>query len=184
MSDYRVASRYARALYSAASRENIVDSVESDLQGICAVIDHSADLQRFLGNPNTAREDRERMYTKLFSDRTTALTMSLLRLLITKGRENCIHEIRDEFHRLKLVAGNKITVVVESAQELSDAQKNAILDKVLKATGRQPEAEYHLVPELLGGVKVTYANQVIDGTVLGSLKKMREHIINDVLKQA
>ncbi|MBX3097153.1 MAG: ATP synthase F1 subunit delta [Fimbriimonadaceae bacterium] len=184
MIDTRVASRYARAVFIPARAQNLVPVVEEELNGVCAVIENSEDLQQFLGNPNVSRADRMKMYEKLFSDRVTALTMSLLRLLVNKGRESEISTIRDEFVRLRREQGQIVPVLVESARELSADQSKAIIDKVAQATGRTVEPTFEVRPDLIGGVRVTFDNQVIDGSARGNLTRMREHIINDVLKQA
>lgn len=184
MIDTRAASRYARAIFNPAREQNLVPTVEQELEGVCAVIENSKELQSFLGNPKIGREDRLRMYEKLFSDRVTALTMSLLRLLVDKGRESELPAIRDEFVRLRREQGQVVPVLVESARELDENQRRQICDKVAHTTGRTVEPTFAVRPELIGGVRVTFDNQVIDGTARGNLNRMREHIINDVLKQA
>lgn len=184
MSESRVAARYARAIFGSAQKQNIIPSIEDDLNGVCAAIEGNPDLRAFLGNPRIGREDRLKMYDKLFSDRVTGLTMSLLRLLVSKNRESEIDAIRDVFIRLRQESGQVVPVTVESAQELDAAQRQSILDKVAKATGRTPEPTFVVRPEIIGGVRVTYDNLVIDGSLRGGLDRLRERIVKDLLNQA
>jgi F-type H+-transporting ATPase subunit delta len=73
---------------------------------------------------------------------------------------------------------------VESAQELDAAQRQSLMDKVAQATGRTPEPTFVVRPEIIGGVRVTYDNLVIDGSLRGGLDRLRERIVKDLLNQA
>ncbi len=182
--DTRVAKRYARALFAAANKENILGAVEEDLNGIANAFSANPAFRTFIYAPTTPSEDKLKMVDRVFSDRVTALTMSLLRLMLDKRRVDEFEFIRLEYISLRRAHEKIVYAVFASAQTLSDDQRTALVAKLERSLGKRVEAEYEVDPRLLGGVKVTYDNYVLDGTVRGSLDRMRDDLVRDLLKQA
>lgn len=184
MTDSRAAKRYAKALFNAAVKQDIVSSVDADLAMITHVLNNSANSKEFFRSPKTTQEQKMALLERTFSDRVTALTMHLLRLVTRKRRDDQIFQISLEFTELRRQSENVVKAVIESAVELTDAEKDKVAAKVAQVTGRRVEPEFSVDERLMGGVKVTYDNFVLDGTVRGQLNKIREHLLYDVLKQA
>lgn len=182
--DFRVARRYARALFAAARKEGIVHPVEQDLDGIFAAMQHKEGFRRFFMSPEANRDDKLSLVEQVFSDRVTALTMSLLRLLLAKRREQELDLVRLEYAKLRWEHENITHAVIESARPLASEQQDAVVAKVQSLTGKTVDPEFHVRADLIGGVRVTYENNVLDGTVRGSLTRLRETLVYDVLKQA
>lgn len=184
MTDSRVAKRYARALFNIALQQDILQSVEDDLTGVCAVIAHSKDLKHFLGSPNRTREDKMKLLEGIFSDRVTALTMHTVRLLLKRRREVMLELVKLEYLKLRRDHDMVTHALVTSASPLDQPHRDRIVAKIEAATKKRVEAEFVLDPKLIGGVKVMYDNFVLDGTARGYLNRMKNHILYDVLKQA
>ena len=184
MTDARVAKRYASALFNTALKQDVLQSVEDDLDGICGVISHSPELKRFLSNPTMTREAKLTLMERTFSDRVTALTMHVFRLLLKRRREDLIYHVRHEYAELRRHHSNVSYAIVESSVELSDDHRRRIIEKVTQASGRKVEAEFRIDPNMIGGVRVTYDNYVLDGTARGYLTRMKDRILYDLLKQA
>ncbi len=181
--DTRVAKRYARALFFAAEKANMVEAVEADLDAISNLASQDATFRGFLGSPRISRDDKVRIAEKLFSDRVTALTMAALRLLLNKRRENEFEPIREEFVRMRRERGAVLYAIVTSTVELTPAEQNALTSKLASQSGKKVEADFRIDPTLLGGVKVALGDYVLDGTVRGSLNLLRDRLKYDLLKQ-
>ena len=181
--DSRIARRYARALFAAAEKAAIIPSVEADLEGINSFLEHSEKNRMFLLSPDFSRDEKLRILDRLFYDRVTALSMQLLRLLLEKRREAEIPLIREEFIRLRREKDRVIYAEIISASPLDDVQVAAIVAKLESQSGKRVEATTQVDPSLIGGVKVAYDNYVLDGTLRGSLNRMREKLLYDALKQ-
>jgi len=184
MADKRVAKRYAQALFNAAKAADVVTSVEADLNAVANQIAKDERFRDFLLAPYVARDDKTKILEKIFSDRVTALTMSALRLMLQKRREDDIEFVREEFVVLRREFEKKVHVMVTSTEMLTDTQKKQIEQKLEKLTGEDIEPDYEIDPLLIGGVRVTYGNYVLDGTVKGALRRLRDRMRIDVLKQS
>lgn len=184
MTDRRVAKRYARALFATALKLEMVDSVESDLDAIAGMLDTDARFRHFLLSPEFGREEKIQITGKLFSDRVTAVTLQAIRLILTKGRESEIGSIREEFAVLRREFGSVVHTVVTSAEELGAEERRKLEAKLEASTGKKIEAEYRVDSRLIGGLRVAYGNHVLDGSIRGSLNRLREALRYDLLKQS
>ncbi|MDK3155239.1 ATP synthase F1 subunit delta [Kamptonema cortianum] len=174
MSERRVAYRYARALFNAALSQDIVQSVDSDLVSITNAISSNDGFRSFLKKPQTSEQDKIGMLEKVFSDKVTALTMSFMRLLVEKRRDDEIFGIRMAFQELRRNHENLTKAIVASAEELDKKQRDEVVSTIAKKTGRNLEPEFIVDPALIGGVKVTYGDYVLDGSVRGQLDRLKE----------
>jgi F-type H+-transporting ATPase subunit delta len=184
MKDGRVARRYAQALFETAQKYDVVKSVEEDLNAIDSLLENDKEFRNFFLAPHTGRAEKVAIAEKLFSDRVTAVSMQLLRLMLEKGREAEVQSVREEFSKLRRELENSTLATVTSATALDANQKRELLDQLAKANGKKFEAEFFVDPRLIGGVRVAFESYVLDGSVRGALAALREKLRHDVLKQA
>jgi len=184
MEDNRIARRYAAALFETAVTHDVVQSVEEDLSAIVGLLENDARFREFFLAPITSREEKIAVAERVFSDRITALTMQLLRVMLGKRRETELPGVRTEYVELRREKEGVVHVVVTSAQELPEDQRTALVAKLGAVLGRKIEPEFNVDSRLMGGVRVQYENFVLDGSVRGSLDRLRERLRYDLLKQA
>jgi len=183
-SDTRVARRYARALFGVAKKGDVVKSVEADLDAVAGLLARDQRFKDFLFSPRIARDEKVGLVERVFSDRVTAITMKAIRLMLSKRREALFGEVRDEFVKLRREFGKVLYAQVLSSSELSEAERKRIVEKLEKASGKKVEPEFRVDPTLIGGVKVSYGNFVLDGTIRGGLRRLRDQLRYELLKQA
>jgi len=182
--DARVATRYAKALFNAAQKERMLDSVADDLNGVVGSLEQDARFKTFLLSKVVGRDAKQDLLQKVFGDRITSLTMSVLKLMLSKNREDTLFALREEFLNLKREHDSVLLITITSAMPLSSEHQNAIIKKIETASRKKVIAETSVDATLLGGVKVEFGGYVMDGSVSGSLQRMRETLVYDTLKQA
>ena len=184
MEDKRIGRRYARALFDTAKKYGVVAAVESDLNAIIGAMERDPAFKDFLLAPYASREQKMGILDRLFSDRVTALTMQIIRVMLEKRREHDIPAVQEEFVAIRREDEGIVVAVVSSAIALTAPEKKALVAKLNKTLGKTIEAEYVIDPRLIGGVKVAFGTYVLDGTVRGALNQLRERLRHDLLKQA
>lgn len=184
MAEQRVAKRYARALFNTALKLDIVSSVSDDLATVTNAIRNSEGFRVFLHNPRTSDTDKLSIFEKTFGDKITATTLGFIKLLIKKRRDDELTGVKIAYDQLRRDHEKVIRAIIESSAELDDKQKKDIVAKIEEATGKRLETEFAINPELIMGVKVTYGDYVLDGSVRGQLNRMKERLLYDLLKQA
>ncbi|MEQ1932424.1 MAG: ATP synthase F1 subunit delta [Fimbriimonadaceae bacterium] len=181
--DSKVAKRYARALFNSAKKSGMIESVESDLNAIAQLSETHAEFRGFLESPRIGRDDKIMIAEKLFSDRITSLSMGMLRLMLIKRREMEFAGMRNEYILLRRVEGHVLHATVTSARDLEPNQQTSIVAKLEEKSGKKVEAEFRVDASLIGGVRVAIGNHVLDGSVRGTMNRLRDRLKYDLLKQ-
>lgn len=184
MQDARIGRRYAQALYNAAKNHKMVAAVEDDMAGIANLVREDAKFKRFLIAPFNNAEEKKQVLQNVLGDRVTALTMQVLRVMLDKGREGEFESVAREFSTLRRTAADIEFATITSAYTLDPAQKDAIVAGLEKRLAKTVEAKFVVDPRVIGGVRVSYGNYVLDGSARGHLNRLRERLYHDLLKQA
>lgn len=179
----QVARRYAAAAYQVAKQHNSVQEVQDDLDAIVQLLETKEDLREVVESPKIDRQRKLKLIDSLFSDRARPITLRLLRLLVEKRREEELTLIRDAYQRIREKDQGILRIRIRSALPLSDDQVQRIADRIADQTSMRVLTETEVSPNLIGGVSVQYEDYVLDGSVLGHLKRLRERIYYDILKQ-
>lgn len=182
--DIRAAARYARALLAAAKSEGSVQEAEDDLRAVTSILEARPEFKEVLESPKVTKDRKYALIDKVFSDRARPITMRLLRLLIKKNREDDITVLYKEFVRLREESEGLIHLTIRSAVALSDDEVNRIVRKIEAQTGKKCATELEVDSNLVGGVLVQFGDYVLDGSVKGALRRLKEKLYVDVLKQA
>lgn len=177
----RVASRYASALLTSALQANILDDVRKDVHVLRTALTASRELLNVLKSPIVRYEQKKQALTNIFADKLAPLTMHFLLLLLDKRREGELPSILAAFNELYNQHKGIVEVKVLSAVELDDAQKNAILDKVKRYTGKSVVPSYSIDKALIGGFLVKMGDTVLDGTVKHQLENLKKALADGVL---
>ena len=93
-------------------------------------------------------------------------------MLVANKRLALLPEIARQFEQLKLEAEQSVDADIVSAYPLSDAQVADIGTQLQKRFGRQVRAQVTVDPDLMGGVRITVGDVVIDASVRGKLHAM------------
>lgn len=173
----RVAFRYASALFAEAKEQGVLDAVQKDMASIKEQFRNHPLLQSFLQNPTIGRSKKLTLFTEAFKPVLSPLSFMFLQLLNSKGREaeldSCLGAFEELYNDYRGIA----KVVIRSAVELDEAQKNAIKEKVREQTGKNSVlASYEIDAGLIGGFTVQMGNTVLDGSIRRQLERLRTQL--------
>lgn len=172
-SDRALAWRYSKALFQAASAKGEENRVQTDLVGAKSAV---LDLQAVLRHPRVSVADKKQKLESVLSGKVSATTLRFLELLIEKKRFDLLPAISADLGKLVAEKNNTAKAVVRTARPLpADAQ--AKLKKGLSVfAGKDIELDIKEDPELIGGLVVRLGDWVLDSSLRGQLRKMRETI--------
>lgn len=178
MIESRIVRRYATALFAAASKADAVDQVESDLGLVSYTIEQSPALWEALTSPVLPSEKKCEILAGVFEGSISAITLSYLKLCVSKRREEVIRETEAEYIALANEARGIVKAEVTSAVELSPDQEARLVAKLSQTTGKRIELSKNVDPSLVGGLLVRIGDKVIDGTIRGQLSALREELLS------
>ncbi|MDA0322220.1 MAG: ATP synthase F1 subunit delta [Verrucomicrobia bacterium] len=173
MADSRAGKRYARALFSLATDDQVVDRVLEDLRGLRALIAQSEDLRRFVQHPALPDEKQKDVMKAMFGGRVAPLTERFLQFLVDRRRLALLVDICEVYEDLYCVARNIQRISIEYSHSLRDDQVRAIEAKMGARYGKDIETTTVHEASLLGGFRVRVGDVVHDFSVRGKLDGLR-----------
>ncbi|MEY4013769.1 MAG: putative synthase delta chain [Pseudomonadota bacterium] len=130
-----------------------------------------------LGNPHLSSSQLASVYADTAGG-LSASQQSFVKTLAENGRLGVLEQIKDLFRGLRFAREGRLSVEIQSAMPLSDAQRDDIVALLSQKFGKPVQAEVSLHPELIGGVSMVIGDEVIDASVSGKLNKMASALMN------
>lgn len=178
MPNVSVARRYAQALFEIAQRDGTVEKIEQDLNTLDAALSSTPLLLRVLRAPTVVRARKKEVLKQIFGSGLTALTMRFLSLLVDKRREAILPAINPEFRRLSYQHRNILPVTVRVATRLTPEERRQITVALAAKTGKTIELQEEIDPSIMGGAILRLGDTIIDGSVTGYLRRLRQRMTN------
>jgi F-type H+-transporting ATPase subunit delta len=94
-------------------------------------------------------------------------------MLVENSRLALLPEIEQQFRELKNAFESTADAQIVSAFPMSDAQVNELLAALEKKFGRKLNASLSVDASLIGGVRVTVGDEVLDSSVSARLQNMQ-----------
>ena len=168
-----LARRYARALLAVSGPQ--AAAYDEQLTQLANVLVEPAG-RRFFFNPTVAADAKRHFAHAIWGESFPRLE-NFLAVVIEHGRETLIQEIASAYHRLVLEEQGFTEAVVETARELGENERQATREALDKFLGRATWPSFRVEPTLLGGVRVRYGDQMIDGSISGKLRRIKGRLM-------
>jgi len=171
-----IANRYAAALDDVLARTGQSDAADgalAQLTAFAAAMGQSSELRNVFASPSVSATDK-RSIVDAICQRIEAIkpVRNLLCMLSDRRRMTIVGDIAEAFGARLDQRRGIARVEVTSAVELGEPERNLLLQKFQKITGKQTEAEYTIDENLLGGAVVRVEGQVFDGSILAQLRAL------------
>jgi F-type H+-transporting ATPase subunit delta len=168
-----IAGRYAGALFDLAKDQKALDQVHSDLTGFKGLLSESADLTRLIESPAISKDDQVKALTAVAKKAGVSdLTTRFLGLLADKRRAFALPEIIEAYSQLLADEKGEMAAELISAVELTEAQTDALREKISKAVGKTVTMNSSVDPSLLGGLVVRVGSRMIDASLKTKLHQL------------
>jgi F-type H+-transporting ATPase subunit delta len=168
-----IAQPYAQALMSIAQSQNLTEEFGEDARTLLNLLQNSAPLQNLIDNPFIQPERKKAAIAQILGDGANPYLRKFLQLLVDKRRIFFLAGILDQYLVLLRQLNQTVLAEVTSAVPLTEAQQQAVIDKVLAITNaRQVELETKIDRDLIGGLIIKVGSQVIDASLRGQLRRL------------
>ena len=98
---------------------------------------------------------------------------NLLSLVLENGRLAAMPEIAAQFKALVNAGSGVFDALIESAFAIADTQLAETVALLERRFGRKLNARVEIAPELIGGIRVTVGDEVLDTSVKARLEQMK-----------
>ena len=168
-----VVQPYAQALMSVARSNNLTEQFGEDVRSLLNLLQNSEDLRNFIANPFVKIEDKKAVLGTVVGENINPFIRNFLMLLVDRRRILLIEEICQQYLALLRELNQTILAEVISAVELTEAQQQAVREKVIAMTNAaRVELDTKLDPDLIGGVIIKVGSQIVDASLRGQLRRL------------
>jgi F-type H+-transporting ATPase subunit delta len=166
-----IARPYAAALFEASSAADGVQLV-AQLDALARIADDQG-LRQFAASPKVSEEQVFGLVTGVAGNDLDPKLRNLLSVVIENGRLSVLPEIAVQFRSLVNERAGSADAQIVSAFPLDASQQLELVQVLEKRFGRQLKAQVEIDPALIGGVRVTVGDEVLDTSVRARLEQMR-----------
>jgi F-type H+-transporting ATPase subunit delta len=172
------AKRYAQAAFELALESDALAAWTGAL-GRIAHFMSDGDAARALLNGRVSRDVKHQLIDAGLGD-LPRTALNLAHILVNKGRIGLATEIAEQFTRMVEEHQGLSRAKATTAVDLSDTDREALLQRLRQSTGRQVLLETSVDPAILGGVVVQIGDRLIDGSTKSRLEALRDSLVGAV----
>ena len=171
-----VAERYATALFDLALEQKAVEEVYQDSLLVSKTCEESKDLRLLLDSPIVNSGKKLAILLEIFEKKVNPITMTYMRIMVTKNREKFI-----PFIALKMVdlynAFKNILIVHFKSPVLPDqVTKQQVIDLMQHYTKSDIELRPEIDASLIGGFILSWNDKQYDASIRREIEDMRSAI--------
>jgi F-type H+-transporting ATPase subunit delta len=171
MANETLARRYATAIFSLANDASAIPQVKADLHVVKQVLDGDESARKFFWSPVVDRKEKTAVVERAFG-RLHEISLHTLLLLVRKRRERIFDEIVTQYDLLEQRHRGGSPLRIESARELDPGELRELVDKLSRRYNMVFDVTQTVDPQLIGGVRITLGDKLIDGSVAGRLDEL------------
>lgn len=170
-----IARPYAEALFRIARTSNM--NAWADTLSVMAQVAAVPAVRAMSRDPRVPRD----VVIKTFLDASkldvSAEAKKLVEMLVENGRLSLLPSIEHHFHDLKNAHEQTADAELVTAFPISDAQLSSLMTVLEKKFGRKLNPTVSVDPQLIGGVRVTVGDEVLDHSVSARLERMHTALV-------
>jgi len=173
------ASVYAQSLFdveNARGGQAAVEGTLGELEEIVEMARADARLGEFMVSRIISTSERLAALGRIFEGKASPNVVRFLQVLNRKSRLGEITGIVAAYDHLVQNAFGRIEVDVYTASPMDEADKAAIAAKLKSVLGREPVIHPYVDGSMIGGIKLQIGDQLIDGSIAASLRKLTESL--------
>jgi F-type H+-transporting ATPase subunit delta len=153
---------------SAANIDGVLDRIEDELFTAEQSVTASPELRKALITVG-ADDAKIGIIKDLFAKNASPYSVALLSQLVTTLRGRSIEVAFHDYKYALAARRNRVIALVRVAVALTDAQRDRLATALTAQVGQPVRINIEVDPNVLGGVAIKFADELVDGTVVNRL---------------
>ncbi|CAM4522646.1 F0F1 ATP synthase subunit delta [Nocardia ninae] len=163
------------ALLESAADSGRLDAVEDELFRLGRIISDNPELEQALSDRTKPAEAKRELVDRLLTGKTESITLTLAEQVVTR-QKTAVGVAFDELSDLAAARRDQIVAHVRAAIELSAQQRERLAASLHRIYGKPVQVHVQVDPSLLSGLVVHVGDDVIDGSAIGRLERLRRSL--------
>lgn len=164
------------AILTVAQKQGVIEDVEDELFRVGRLVDREAELRIMLGNRAVPVDRRVELLRSVLSDKAHPVTERLLVRAVRAPHGRSLDRAAEELAELAAASRERSIAKVSTPVALTDDQQRRLSEALSQIYRRPIALQVELRPELVGGLVVRVADEVIDGSIAGRLAAARQRL--------
>ena len=165
-----VSKTYGDALFEVAVESGQLDAYWEETKSVSAAMEENPKLFKLMSHPKIVKEEKVKIIEDIFAGKVSGELVGLLRMIVEKDHFDEITDVLEYFDGRVKECKNIGTAYVTTAMELSDAQKEAVVKRLLETTKYVKfEMHYAVDSAIIGGMIIRIGDRVVDSSVRTNL---------------
>jgi F-type H+-transporting ATPase subunit delta len=131
---------------------------------------------KLLSNPRISTGERLGIVEKIFGNEIEPFSLSLMKILTKQRDISLIPYVFKEYQDKYYKENNILPVTAISAVELTDNQKQKLIQKLENITNKKVILKNKVDQSSIGGIRLEYSGYMIDASIQNRFNKL-EHIL-------
>jgi F-type H+-transporting ATPase subunit delta len=172
-----IARNYAEALFELGEKSGLGAPYADLLHALAAAIAASPRAEAVLMSPKVTRTRKAELLAATLPRAPRELVL-FLQAVVKRGRQLLLADIADAYSLLLDEKHNRVRAGITLAREPDPALKQAIVDALAEAMGKEIVPGWAVEPDLIGGAVIRVGDRVMDGSVRRKLKQLRRQLLS------
>lgn len=160
---------------AAADQDGSLDTLEDELFESQRVIDASPELRGVLGDRSIPADHKRTLIATIFEGKVSAGTLALLQQAAAT-RTGSFDAVLARFADEVAARRQRLLAEVRSAYALGDAERDRLAAALTSSYGHEVQLNVIVDPNIVGGLRVSIGDDVIDGSVASRLEDARRQL--------
>ncbi len=178
MSEFTVATRYAKSLISLAEEQNLLEEVKTDMVLFVKTLKTNSLLKAVLANPIVSPSKKAEILVAVFSGKVQADSLAFFKIMVDKMRSGILYATAKEFLEQYNQKKHIVKAAIVSAVPLSEINRKDVIEVLKKATGGEMILDEKVDPKLIGGFILTIGDRQFDTSISSTLSKLKKEFNN------
>jgi F-type H+-transporting ATPase subunit delta len=166
-----LARPYAKAAFELATADSNLAAWD-DMLSVAATVTADASMAGWLQSPHSTADKAVEIIVEAMGGDVDPRFQGYLAVLADNDRLSLCAEISRLFRQLRQEAEKRLEVRVVSATPLQESQAERMRSALATRFDRDITISNEVDPEVLGGAIIYAGDQVIDGSIIGRLKRL------------
>jgi F-type H+-transporting ATPase subunit delta len=160
---------------AAADHDGSLDALENELFEAQRIIDKARELRGVLSDRAIPAEHKGTLIDSIFGGKASPAALALLKQAAAT-RTGSFDAVLARFADEVAARRQRVLAEVRSAYELGEAELNRLSEALSSRYGHDVHLNVIIDPAIVGGLRVSIGDDVIDGTVSGRLEDARRQL--------
>ncbi|ATL66013.1 F0F1 ATP synthase subunit delta [Nocardia terpenica] len=163
------------ALLRAATDRGRIDAVEDELFRLGRIVEDNPDLEQALADRGKPAQAKNALLERLLVGKVEDITLQLAEQAVGRSHGDA-GAIFDRLSELAASLRKQLVAHVRAATELTQQQREHLAASLQRIYDKPVTVHVQVDPTLLAGVVVRVGDDVIDGSAIGRLQRLRQSL--------